>query len=77
MASRLKARGETIAVSESSSGGLVSAALLALPDMARAYLPHALGVEAVVSAEGNASAPAPTGTTAGAETTAGDAAPLA
>ena len=28
---RLKARGETIAVSESSSGGLVSAALLALP----------------------------------------------
>jgi len=53
------------------------AALLALPDMARAYLPHALGVEAVVSAEGNASAPAPTGTTAGAETTAGDAAPLA
>lgn len=28
---RLRARGETIAVSESSSGGLVSAALLALP----------------------------------------------
>ena len=28
---RLRARGETIAVSESSAGGLVSAALLALP----------------------------------------------
>jgi PncC family amidohydrolase len=31
LAERLKARGETVAVSESSSGGLVSAALLAVP----------------------------------------------
>jgi PncC family amidohydrolase len=31
LGARLRARGETIAVSESSSGGLVSAALLALP----------------------------------------------
>lgn len=31
LAERLKARGQTVAVSESSSGGLVSAALLAVP----------------------------------------------
>jgi len=31
LAERLKARGETVAVAESSSGGLVSAALLAVP----------------------------------------------
>ena len=31
VAERLRARGETVAVAESSAGGLVSAALLALP----------------------------------------------
>ena len=31
VAARLKARGETIAVSESAAGGLISAALLAVP----------------------------------------------
>ena len=51
------------------------AALLALPDLARAYLPHALGVETAVSAEGNGCAPAPTGTTAGAVSIAEAAAP--
>ncbi len=35
---RLVARGETVAVSESSSGGLVSAALLAVPGASRFYL---------------------------------------
>lgn len=50
------------------------AALLSLPAMASAYLPHALGVEVALSAEGNGSAPAPSGTTAGAPNTAGDAA---
>lgn len=33
----LKARGETIAISESSSGGLISAALLAVPGASRFY----------------------------------------
>ena len=31
LAERLKAKGQTIAVAESSSGGLISAALLAVP----------------------------------------------
>lgn len=35
---RLKARGETIAVAESSSGGLISAALLAVPGASAFYL---------------------------------------
>ena len=34
----LKARGETIAVSESSTGGLISAALLAVPGASSYYL---------------------------------------
>lgn len=51
------------------------AALLQIPDMAAAYLPLALNVENAVSAEGNGSAPAPSGTTAGAVNTAGAAAP--
>ena len=34
----LKERGETVAVSESSSGGLVSAALLSVPGASRYYL---------------------------------------
>jgi len=34
----LKARGETVAVSESSSGGLVSAALLSIPGASRYFL---------------------------------------
>lgn len=33
----LKARGETVAISESSSGGLISAALLAMPGASRFY----------------------------------------
>lgn len=35
---RLKARGETVAVAESSSGGLVSAALLSVPGASKYYL---------------------------------------
>jgi PncC family amidohydrolase len=35
---RLKARGETIAVAESSSGGLISAALLAVPGASKYFL---------------------------------------
>jgi len=35
---QLKARGETVAVSESSSGGLVSAALLAVPGASAHFL---------------------------------------
>src|SRR5271166_3825402 len=35
---RLKARGETIAIAESSSGGLISAALLAVPGASAYYL---------------------------------------
>lgn len=35
---RLKARGETVAVAESSSGGLISAALLAVPGASKYYL---------------------------------------
>jgi PncC family amidohydrolase len=35
---RLKARGETIAVAESSSGGLISAALLSVPGASKYYL---------------------------------------
>lgn len=46
------------------------AALMTIPDFAAAYLPIALGVENAVSAEGNASAPAPNGDTAGALNTA-------
>jgi PncC family amidohydrolase len=38
IADRLKARGETIAVAESSSGGLISAALLAVPGASAYYL---------------------------------------
>ncbi|MBU3920057.1 MAG: CinA family protein, partial [Alphaproteobacteria bacterium] len=34
---RLKARGETVAVSESSAGGLISAALLAAPGASAWY----------------------------------------
>ncbi len=37
IAGRLRARGETVAVSESSSGGLVSAALLAVPGASAYY----------------------------------------
>ena len=35
---RLKARGETIAVAESSAGGLISAALVAVPGCSAFYL---------------------------------------
>ena len=35
---KLKARGETVAVAESSSGGLISAALLAVPGASKYYL---------------------------------------
>lgn len=35
---RLKARGETVAVAESSSGGLISAALLAVPGASKYFL---------------------------------------
>ena len=35
---RLKARGETVAVAESSSGGLVSAALLSVPGASKYFL---------------------------------------
>jgi nicotinamide-nucleotide amidase len=35
---RLKARGETVAVAESSSGGLISAALLSVPGASKYYL---------------------------------------
>ena len=35
---RLKVRGETIAVAESSSGGLLSAALLSVPGASKFYL---------------------------------------
>jgi len=35
---KLKARGETIAVAESSSGGLISAALLSVPGASAYYL---------------------------------------
>ena len=38
VAERLKARGETVAVAESSAGGLVSAALLALPGASAYFL---------------------------------------
>ena len=38
VADRLKARGETLAVAESSSGGLVSAALLAVPGASAYFL---------------------------------------
>lgn len=37
IAARLTARGETLAISESSSGGLISAALLAMPGASRFY----------------------------------------
>jgi PncC family amidohydrolase len=38
IAARLKARGETIAIAESSTGGLISAALLALPGASAYFL---------------------------------------
>ena len=38
VAARLKARGETVVVSESSAGGLISAALLAVPGASGYYL---------------------------------------
>jgi len=38
IAARLKARGETLAVSESSAGGLISAALLSLPGASAYFL---------------------------------------
>jgi len=38
IAARLKARGETVAVAESSSGGLISAALLAVPGASAYFL---------------------------------------
>ena len=38
IAARLKARGETIAVAESSTGGLISAALLAIPGASAYFL---------------------------------------
>lgn len=37
LAAKLTARGETLAISESSSGGLISAALLAMPGASRFY----------------------------------------
>jgi hypothetical protein len=44
--------------------------LLTMPEMAAAYLPAALGLADALAAEGNGSAPAPNGTTAGAQNTA-------
>ena len=38
LAEKLKARGETVAVAESSSGGLISAALLTVPGASKYYL---------------------------------------
>jgi nicotinamide-nucleotide amidase len=38
IAERLKARGETVAVAESSAGGLIAAALLAVPDASAYFL---------------------------------------
>lgn len=38
LGARLKARGETVAVAESSSGGLISAALLSVPGASKYYL---------------------------------------
>lgn len=38
LAERLKSRGETVAVAESSSGGLISAALLSVPGASKYYL---------------------------------------
>ncbi len=38
LAARLKARGETVSVAESSAGGLISAALLAVPGASAYYL---------------------------------------
>ena len=38
LAERLKAKGQTIAVAESSSGGLISAALLAVPGASAYFL---------------------------------------
>src|SRR6202041_3413328 len=38
VAERLKARGETVAVAESSAGGLISAALLAVPGASAYFL---------------------------------------
>ena len=38
LADRLKARGETVAVAESSAGGLVSAALLGVPGASAYFL---------------------------------------
>ena len=38
LAEKLKTRGETVAVAESSSGGLISAALLAVPGASKYYL---------------------------------------
>ena len=38
VAARLKARGETIAVAESSTGGMISAALLAVPGASAYFL---------------------------------------
>ena len=42
LGSRLKARGETIAVAESSAGGLISAALLAVPGASAYFLGGAI-----------------------------------
>ena len=42
VAARLKARGETIAVAESSTGGLISAALLAVPGASAYFLGSAV-----------------------------------
>ncbi|WP_353217235.1 CinA family protein [Sandarakinorhabdus sp.] len=42
IAERLKARGETIAVAESSAGGLISAALLAVPGASAFYIAGAV-----------------------------------
>lgn len=38
VAERLIARGETVAIAESSAGGLISAALLAVPGASKFYL---------------------------------------
>jgi acetyl esterase/lipase len=49
IAARLKARRESIAIAESSTGGLISAALLALPGSSAYFLGGAVAYEQVSS----------------------------